>query len=207
MPLGGSVTFGSGSSHANGYREKLRQLLIDNGYTVQMVGSRRSGTMSNNHNEGWRGFRIDQIHNKAQKSIPLFRPNVVTINAGSNDCIQRFEIDSIGKRIDSLLEMTWDASPRSTIILSTLLPNLDMSVEAKILQTNAQYLDLVERKTDEGKRIKLVDMHTAAGPNLDNLVDGVHPDDLGYQKMALLWYEGIQDCAARGLIEEPAWKF
>lgn len=206
MPLGASVTFGSGSSHANGYREKLRQLLLEDGYTIQMVGSRRSGTLGNNHNEGWRGFRIDQIHNKAQKSIPLLRPNVVTINAGSNDCIKRFKIDSIGKRMDSLLEMTWRASPRSTILLSTLLANSDMSVEAKILETNAQYRDLVKRKTDEGKRIKLVDMHTAAGPSLDDLVDGVHPNDLGYQKMGLLWYEGIQDCASRGLIDEPAWE-
>lgn len=206
MPLGGSVTFGSGSSHANGYREKLRHLLIENGYTIQMVGSRRSGTMSHNHNEGWRGYRIDQIHNKARESIPFLQPNVVTINAGSNDCIQRFEIDSIGKRMDSLLEMTWDASPKSTIILSTLLANSDMSVEAEILQTNAQYRDLVKRKTEEGKRITLVDMHTAVGPSLDDLVDGVHPNDLGYQKMALLWYEGIQNCAARGLIEEPTWK-
>ncbi|KAL2281249.1 hypothetical protein FJTKL_11694 [Diaporthe vaccinii] len=175
MPLGGSVTFRSGSSHANGYREKLRQLLIENGYTVQMVGSRRSGTLSNNHNEGWRGFRIDQIHNKAEKSIPLLRPSLVTINAGSNDCIQRFKIDYIEKRMDSLLEMTWHASPRSTILLSTLLANSDTSVEAKILETNAQY-------------------------------HGVHPNDLGYQKMALLWYEGIQDCASRGLIDEPAWE-
>lgn len=206
MPLGGSVTFGSGSSHANGYRETLRQLLINNGYTIQMVGSRRSGTLTNNHHEGWRGFRIDQVHHKARKSIPLLRPNVVTINAGSNDCIQRFEIDSIGERMDSLLEMTWGASPRSTIILSTLIANSDTGVEAKILQTNEQYRNLVRRKTGEGKRITLVDMRTAAGPTLDDLVDGVHPNDLGYQKMASLWYEGIQDCVSRGLIEESTWE-
>lgn len=204
MPLGGSVTFGSGSSHANGYREALRLLLIDSGYTVELVGSRRSGTLSNNHHEGWRGYRIDQIQNKARKSISLLRPNVVTINAGSNDCIQRFEIDCVGKRMESLLDMTWDASPKSTIILSTLLANSDKSVEAKVLETNAQYRDLVKRKADEGKRITLVDMHTAAGPSLDDLVDGVHPNDLGYQKMALLWHRGIQDCASRGLIEEPS---
>lgn len=81
-----------------------------------------------------------------------------------------------------------------------------MSVEAKVLETNAQYRDLVKRKTDEGNRIMLVDMHTAAGPSLDDLVDGVHPNDLGYQKMALLWYEGMQDCVSRGVMEEPAWE-
>lgn len=204
MPLGGSVTFGSGSSHANGYRETLRRLLIDNGYTVEMIGSRGSGTLSNNHHEGWRGYRIDQIQIKARKSIPLLRPNVITINAGSNDCIQRFKLDSIGKRMESLLEMTWDASPKSTIILSTLLANSDKSVETEVVETNSQYRDLVKRKADQGKRITLVDMHTAAGPSLDDLVDGVHPNDLGYQKMALLWYQGIQGCASRGLIEEPS---
>lgn len=162
--------------------------------------------MSNNHHEGWRGFRIDQIHNKAQKSIPLLRPNVVMINAGSNDCIQRFEVDSIEKRMDSLLEMTWGASPRSTIILSTLLANSDTSVEAEILRANAQYHNLLKQKRDEGKRITLVDMHTPAGPSLDDLVDGVHPNDLGYQKMAILWFEGIRDCTSIGLIEEPTWK-
>lgn len=103
--------------------------------------------------------------------------------------------------MESLLEMTWDASPRSTIILSTLLANSDRSVDAKMLEPNAQYLDLVKRKANEGKRITLVDMESACAPSLDDLVDGVHPNDLGYQKMALLWYQGIQDCESRGLIE------
>lgn len=62
----------------------------------------------------------------------------------------------------------------------------------------------MKRKAYEGKRIVLVDMHGASGPSLDDLVDGVHPNDLGYQKMALLWYQGIQDCEPRGLIEEPS---
>lgn len=202
MPLGGSVTFGSGSSHGNGYREALRQSLIDHGYSVEIVGSRRSGTSSYNHHEGWRGYRLDQIQSKAQRSIPLLRPTIVMINAGSNDCIQGFKMDCIGKRMESLLQATWDASPESTILLSTLLANSDKSVEARVLEANAQYRELVEQKAREDKRIALVDMHAATGPSLDDLVDGVHPNDLGYQKMALLWCQRIQYCASRGFIGE-----
>ncbi|KAJ0118083.1 carbohydrate esterase family 3 protein [Diaporthe amygdali] len=203
MPLGGSVTFGSGSSNANGYREGLRRLLVDDGYSVEMVGSRRAGTMTNNHTEGWRGFRIDQIHDKARRSIPLLLPNVVAINAGSNDCLQGVDIEFIGGRMDSLLKLVWDASPGSTIVLSTLLANVDKLTEANVLRANAQYRELARRKAGEGRRIVLVDMHTAAGPSLDDLMDGTHPNDLGYHKMALLWRKGIQECASKGLLQEP----
>ena len=36
-----------------------------------------------------------------------------------------------------------------------------------------------------------------------DLVDGTHPDDEGYEKMAQLWFSGIKDAAARGWLEEP----
>ncbi|KAI1451902.1 SGNH hydrolase-type esterase domain-containing protein [Annulohypoxylon moriforme] len=199
MPLGGSVTYGTGSSNGNGYREWLRDMLVADGFSIKMVGSRTAGTMSNNHNEGWRGFRIDQIYQKAQKSIPVFRPRVFTINAGSNDCIQGFEIGSIGKRMGDMLECIWDASPGSTIILSTLLVTSDVSAEARVTEANAQYLYLARRKANDGKRIVLVDMHAAAGPSCDDLVDGIHPNDSGYRKMALLWRKGIHEAASKGL--------
>ena len=55
MPLGGSITYGVGSSTGNGYREPLFDILVAQGYSLDLVGSRRSGSMNNNHHEGWRG--------------------------------------------------------------------------------------------------------------------------------------------------------
>jgi hypothetical protein len=45
LPLGASITYGTGSSDGNGYREHLRDLLQLAGFTVNMVGTVRSGRM------------------------------------------------------------------------------------------------------------------------------------------------------------------
>ncbi|KAH8893901.1 SGNH hydrolase [Thozetella sp. PMI_491] len=200
MPLGGSVTYGVGSSDGNGYRNTLlNRLLFDDlfdDYEVCMVGSRKSGSMSNCENEGWRGYRLDQIENKARTSVPALRPNLFTINAGSNDCIQDFQVDEFGSRMEVLLEYLWQVSPLATVILSTLLLNADEAVNSRVLRVNAQIRRLAESKAAEGRRIVLADMHSSNGPQIDDLVDGTHPGDLGYQKMANVWHAATQKASS-----------
>ncbi|OQV02355.1 hypothetical protein CLAIMM_07568 isoform 2 [Cladophialophora immunda] len=200
MPLGGSVTYGQGSTDGNGYRGHLRQLLLLNGYEIDMVGSRKAGSMENNENEGWRGYRIDQILAKAEKSLLTHMPNVFTVNAGSNDCIQDFEIDGAGERIRKMLETLWGRCPDAIIILSTLLMTAHGSTEQRVLRVNAQLANLVEKHLNTHRKIVLADMHGATGPQLCDFVDGIHPNDIGYQKMASIWYQGIQEAVTRGFL-------
>lgn len=200
MPLGGSITYGVGSSDKNGYRKFLYDMLTSDGHVVEMVGSRKSGAMPNNRNEGWRGFTIDQIDRKARISIPLLMPHLITINAGSNDCLQDLGIGQIGNRISGLLEYIWSTCPGSTIILSTLLLNSDTLTEQRILHANAQFQELALQKYKERKRIVLVDMHGADGPNADELVDGTHPNDSAYRKMASIWHGGFQEAISKGFL-------
>ncbi|ETS75446.1 hypothetical protein PFICI_12390 [Pestalotiopsis fici W106-1] len=199
MPLGGSITHGVGSSDGNGYREILHDTLIADGYAVDMVGSRKTG--KGHCHEGWRGYRIDQIAAKAAKSIPELKPNVLTINAGSNDCIQDFEINSAGDRIDQILRLAWSIVPSSTLLLSTLLPNIDTAVESRVLLLNEQIQMLWERHDAAGRKIVLVNMHGSRGPLLDQLVvDGTHPNDAGYRCMASLWREAFAEAASKGFL-------
>lgn len=204
MPLGGSITYGVGSSDENGYRKFLYDMLTSDGHIVEMVGSRKSGAMPNNQNEGWRGFTITQIERKARVSIPLLMPNLVTINAGSNDCLQNLEIGQIGNRINGLLEYIWSTCPGSIIILSTLLLNSDPLTEQRILQANEQFQDLAFQKSKGHKRIILVDMHGVDGPNADELVDGIHPNDEAYKKMARIWHKGFREAVSKGFLQAPS---
>lgn len=200
MPLGGSVTYGVGSSDGNGYREALLDVLLSNGYRVSFVGSRRSGTMNNNDNEGWRGYRLDQIETKARRSVATSLPNVFTINAGSNDCIQNYQLEDFGKRMGNMLEYLWQNSPSSTVILSTLLVNADKEVNSRVLFINDQIRGLAKLKAAAQKRIVLADMHRSNGPQVGDLVDGTHPGDVGYEKMASIWLTGIHAASLRGFI-------
>lgn len=203
MPLGGSVTYGSESSDGNGYRGVLQQILMSDGYVVDMVGSRRFGSMENNDNEGWRGFRIDQVANKAKGSVPRLLPNLFTVNVGSNDCVQDFEIETAGKRISEMLEYLWTASSGSTVVLSTLLPNLDRKIESRVLRINEEYREIAKAKAVEGRKIIIVDMHGPDGPQISDLADGTHPNDVGYAKMATIWRRGIHEAVHKDFIQEP----
>lgn len=47
LPLGASITYGTGSSQGNGYRKFLRDQLRFMGYNVNMVGSKVPGNLAN----------------------------------------------------------------------------------------------------------------------------------------------------------------
>ncbi len=192
------MTFGSKSTHGNGYRRALHDLLTARGYQVTMLGSRRGGSMEQNAHDGWRGFRIDQLENKARMSVPRCRPDLVTLNAGSNDCRQDYGIAAAGERMERLLKCVWDAAPDATVLLSTLIVNADAAVEARVRRVNEQLADVARRAAGSGRRCVLVDMHCLEGPTVEELVDGSHPNDGGYEKMARIWCDAICDAHANG---------
>ncbi|KAK2728167.1 gdsl-like lipase acylhydrolase [Colletotrichum kahawae] len=203
MPLGASITHGLQSSDGNGYRQDLRNALIADGNPVDMVGNNPNGTMEDNQNEGWPGLRIEQVLAKAKISVPETLPNLVLINAGTNDCVQSYDTDNAGARTLEMMEYVWSTSSRASIVLSTLLPNGNNTTEACVLKVNEQFKKLVEEQQAKSRKVVIVDMHSDQGPLKSDLVDGTHPDDAGYQKMANLWFAGIKDAASRGWLESP----
>lgn len=199
MPLGASITYGDGSTDGNGYRPALRTLLTDDGNPVTYVGSR--SLPDGNDNEGWPGYRIAQVHEKAQASVSTYLPNLVLVNAGTNDCVQDAEPDTAGERMLAMLEDVWADSSRGTIVLSTLLPN--EYADGCVQDVNQQFRDLVEAQQALSRKVVLADMYSDEGPTLEDLVDGTHPGDEGFVKMANVWFAAIEDAAGRGWLEEP----
>jgi lysophospholipase L1-like esterase len=170
------------------------------GADVHIMGSRKTGSMAANEPEGWRGFKLDEIEKKAMQSVTNIKPNIFTVNAGSNDCIQSLEIDSFGKRMGNLIDFLWLECPESTVILSTLLLNTDQQTNSRILRVKDQIRALVEEKATTS-RFVIVDMHTDKGPRSEDFVDGTHPGDLGYRKVAEIWLDGIQDASLKNFFE------
>ncbi|KAJ5520967.1 Esterase SGNH hydrolase-type subgroup [Penicillium fimorum] len=121
MPLGGSVTYGSKSNDGNGYRKILREILLSDGHIVGMVGSRKASSMENNDNGGWRGFRIDQVAKYSDDYFAIGDPS--------------WDQEVSVPRMSDMLEYLWSSS-RSTVVLSTLLPNLDGNIEPRVLCIN-----------------------------------------------------------------------
>ncbi|KXJ87696.1 SGNH hydrolase-type esterase domain-containing protein [Microdochium bolleyi] len=203
MPLGASITWGTASEDGNGYRKIVYDSLVESGFSVDMVGSQQSGDMEDKDNEGHPGFKITQVSTAADASIPQ-QPNVVLINAGTNDCIQNDAVDSAHERMAALLDKLFDQVPGTTVVLSTLLVNADDTVDGRVAVVNDGYRALVRSQREAGRRIVLAEMNDGNYITRDDLVDdGIHPNRNGYIKMAFIWYEAIMNASKDGLIQTP----
>jgi lysophospholipase L1-like esterase len=87
MPLGASITEGIGSDPRNGYRKLLRDKLRFKGFEVNMVGSQFTGDFNDKQHEGHSGKVIEEITDLMGCGLSQ-KPNLVLINAGTNDCLQ-----------------------------------------------------------------------------------------------------------------------
>lgn len=83
--------------------------------------------------------------------------------------------------------------------MSTLLPN---TIEPDLVSDiNEQYHDVYDNREAAGDRIVLADMYTFL--TTDDLQDGTHPTDYGYEKMASVWWAAIQTALANNYISAP----
>ncbi|CAG8134206.1 unnamed protein product [Penicillium nalgiovense] len=154
--------------------------------------------MHDNDHDGHIGWRIDQIASHVKEIIPQ-QPNVILINAGTNDALQKYKVDTAGKRMDSLLTYLFDNIPNTTIILSTLTFN----GEEPLLSTeiNKQYLELAAKRRARNECLVLADMSSFI--RWKQLVDKIHPTADGYKKMASVWWAAIQQAEEEGFLKAP----
>ncbi|CAG8097452.1 unnamed protein product [Penicillium olsonii] len=216
LPLGASLTWGLYSESQNGYRKFIRDALRFDGWEVDMVGSINHGTMTDNDVEATSGFTIDQVKEAAKKSLK-YRPNVILINAGTNDSREGKNISTTGERMESLINslLNADGMKQTTIILSTLIPSTNSDIELNRADINNQIRQLAAKMKKDGVSIVLADMdpespdpgHNWLGDKEDfwhadmDRYDDTHPNDNGYAKMASVWHEAVKEADKLGLIK------
>ncbi|KAJ7133686.1 lipolytic enzyme [Mycena crocata] len=198
MPLGASQTFGVGSTDGNGYRAALYNLLANDGNTVNMVGTQRNGNFKDPDNEGWSGFVISEVDDKGQISMPLNRPNIATVLVGTNDMTRNLDVANAPARLGKLIDDILAWPTQTLVVVSKLPPNADTASNVRIDAYNAAMAGVVKQRTDAGKSVILVDCHAVVA--LGDLVDGPHPGDAAYARMARVFYDGIVSADALGWI-------
>lgn len=205
MPLGASVTFGVGSTTGDSYRKDLRDTLVTAGTQVNMVGTQRNGKdFANNQCEAYSGFVIEQLAAKASTAVPRFLPNLVLVDAGTNNCNKGGVVADAGKNVTALINDILRQSPGATVVLATLLVNKFAAQEQCRAGVNAQYASLVADLQRQGAKVMLADMRGPGGPTTADLNDTRHPNDAGYTKMASIWFQAIQEAQSKGFLVAAA---
>lgn len=170
----------------------------------QMVGSVNRGTMGDNEVEATLGAIISELPPKAALTLPQ-RPNVVIIQCGcksinpykllcanvlsANDMSRNIDVPGAAARMGAVVDGIFAAVPETLIIISGLMPISDPVSEARSVGIYTPGLrQMVTDKNQQGQNIWFADMHDGY-ITLDDLRDGLHPNDSGHLKMGRLYYD------------------
>lgn len=218
MPLGDSVTRGKNkltNPDFVGYRRPLYNKLDSAGYNVLaecFLGSITSDTILTDFDtdhEGHGGYQAyttysngvnwkDLYHNldgtKGGENWLLSNtPDYILLHIGTNDIGQGELPQSVANQVSDVLDLILDFDDNIEVILAKII-NVDSTISSKYSET-AIYNSLLEnivQSHPKANRIKLIDME----PVLDyptDLIDDVHPNNSGYEKMANAWFNSIQN--------------
>ncbi|MER6916022.1 GDSL-type esterase/lipase family protein [Streptomyces sp. NPDC000594] len=197
MPLGDSITLGVGSGARTGYRPALARMLAQDAPDVQFVGSMRDA--DGTRHEGHSGWRIDQISANVERWMADSKPNLVLLHIGTNDMNRNHQVDTAPQRLAGLIDQIHTSSPRTAIVVASLVPAADRTVQARVNAYNRAIPGIVADRAQRGYRITQVSMGTLTVADLD---DHLHPNDNGYRKMAGAFHGGIADAAGKKWIDD-----
>lgn len=174
---------------------------------MDFVGGMSTGTMADKNHEGHRGYVIDEIREVSGVGIHA-GANIVLLHAGTNDMKNDINPAGAPERLKKLIDEIYEFSPDTVILLCNLIPAGPDRYPATVPRIDkfneAIPVIATEYVTVRKKKMLVVGMNH--GVTLNDLADSLHPNDVGYGKMAELFYSAIESVDERGWISKPGKK-
>lgn len=213
MPMGDSITeWQCNNESQGGYRGFLGDALHSK-LSFDFVGSQYG---CGNH-EGHSGWTIAQLQGIASGVLTAHAPDVVMVQAGTNDLFfnqpgysQGADVAGCLKRMDTLLNTTFTALPAARVFLSGVTyinasrcanysqapwhpPNCPGDMPQWIVQLNAQLPALAAAYTTRGLPVSFHDPNPACNFTAEDYWTwGIHFSQSGYKKIAESWLDALK---------------
>ncbi|MEU4215220.1 cellulose binding domain-containing protein [Actinoplanes sp. NPDC026623] len=198
MPLGDSITAGPGC-----WRAKLWHRLQTSGYTnIDFVGGQSDGGGCNPgysydfDHEGHGGFSATGIADNDQLPpwLAAARPDVVMMHLGTNDMWGGYiPLQDKLNAFTKLVGQMRANNPNMKIIVAQIIPMSTAACAtcpADVAALDQAIPGWAAGLTTAQSPITVADLWTGYDAVADN-VDGTHPNDTGFQKMADAWYPAV----------------
>lgn len=189
LPVGDSIT--DGAQIPGGYRTNLWNSFKASSLSIDFVGSLSNGpsSLGDKDHEGHSGWRIDEIANSINGWLNTQQPDVITLMIGTNDILDNFDVSAAPARLSALIDQITNLFPNTNLLVASIPPISDARINQQVLAFNATIPNIVSSKSGEGKKVTFVDMFTKL--NSSDLIDGIHPNEVGYNKIAQAWESAI----------------
>ena len=198
MPLGDSITDGAvGSTDDTGYRRSLYLSLTGAGYDPNFVGSLSSGIPGDfdRDHEGHGGQTAawinPRLNGPTDNWLPAYEPKIILYHIGTNN-LGGSDIEAYAQDANETLEIIYDYDPSIIVVLAKIILTTDSARNTRTHNYNVLLEEIAQDWADAGYPITIVDMENAL-TYPDDLDDTVHPNDTGYEKMANVWFDALDD--------------
>lgn len=166
------------------------------------VGTLNSGTMPNNAHDGFGGKKIAEITQLVQPALNSVKADIILIHAGTNDITStasQQQLDAAPGQLSTLIQNCITAQPNAAILVAQIIPKNPGTTDLPRVQAfNAQIPGVVAPFKNQGKKVMVVNFNGIQTPG--DLIDGVHPNQNGYWKMGMIWFQAIKAAGKQGLI-------
>lgn len=197
MPLGDSITEGENTVNPvpGTYRTQLWNNFLADNLRIDFVGSESNGpnNLGDKDHEGHGGWTIDKINTLvANNLLQTYRPDVILLMIGTNN-LGGDSVTTTYTKLSNIINQITDLSPDTQLLVAAIAPR-DPVIKGEYLANktekfNALIPDLVDDKVTEGKKVTFVDV--GGSVSVEDLVDGTHPNQIGYSKMGDTWYDAL----------------
>jgi len=215
LPLGNSLTKGIYCTNGQvegcispsdgevvGYRLALYNALVNAGYNIDFVGNEIAGysVFSDYNHAGYPGFWSAQLATKMDDNgnylMNSTTPDIVLLEIGTNDVYGgSTSIEGVRSVLNEIDEYETSSGKQVLVFLSRIIRFAQGSFNETLVSTfNDNLYNLYNTRKSAGDLIEWLDI----GANLSNLrepsgdmVDELHPNQAGYNKMAQQWFNAI----------------
>ncbi len=206
MPLGDSITYDNRRHDMRpvgvriAYRYTLYELLSSAGYTFDFVGSENGGERylgpEMDDNAGFPGITDEQLavliktgfSGKTSTQVTpgpyleTYPADIILLHIGTN------HVDASPDDVEDILDHIRTSDPDVTIIIARIINRYPYSLVTTTFNDNVEAM--VAARADS--RIIMVDMEDGAGIDYyTDMDDDLHPNHLGYDKMAAVWCNAL----------------
>ena len=191
LAIGDSITQG-GKTFVT-YRLPLDQKLRAAGLNYEFVGSQQSeGPKGPLWHEGYGGKNAEYLAGLMPQKLKSAKPDIILLHCGHNHSAEEKPVPGIIAAERAIIEAARKQNPKVVVLLALVIPSGKLPKYAYLPELNQAEILLAREMTKPDSPVLLVDLATGFDPLKDTILDRVHPNAQGAEKMASKWFLALK---------------
>jgi len=191
LAIGDSITQG-GKTFVT-YRLPLDQKLRAAGLNYEFVGSQQSeGPKGPLWHEGYGGKNAEFLAGLMPPKLKAAKPDIILLHCGHNHSAEEKPVPGIIAAERAIIEAARKQNPKVVVLLALVIPSGKLPKYAYLPELNQAEVLLARELHRPDAPVLLVDLATGFDPLKDTIMDRVHPNAQGAEKMANKWFLALK---------------